>query len=141
MILPLVTSSATTAPSNEKRQQSERKRILLIEDHRDAADALAVLIKLMAAKWLSPAIHGPDWPALSIRPELILCDLGLVGGREGYVVARVTRVYPQLKGVRLVAASVYSQRKHRAAAEQAGVQGFLAKPIAMDTIRAMLNRN
>jgi signal transduction histidine kinase len=138
--VPLASSSARAAPSIAKPRQSGHRRVLLIEDNRDAADAVAELIKLMGCE-IDIAYDGQSGLALALarRPDLILCDLGLPGGMDGYALAREARAEPRLKTIRLVAVSGYSQPKDRAAAEQAGFDQLVPKPITTDTIRTLLS--
>jgi signal transduction histidine kinase len=138
--LPLADSSATTALSIEQPCQSERRRVLLIEDNRDAADVLAELIRLMGCE-IEVAYDG--WTGLTLanetRPDLILCDVGLPGGMDGYAFAREARADPRLNSIRMVAVSGYSQPKDRAAAEEAGFDELVSKPITIDTVKGLLD--
>ena len=140
LTMPVANSSATTVQSIEQPRQSKHRRVLLIEDNRDAADALAQLIKLIGCE-IDTAYDGRSGLALALarRPDLVLCDLGLPGGMDGYALAREARADLRLKTIRLVAVSGYSQPKDRAAAEEAGFDQLVPKPITTDTIRALLN--
>jgi CheY-like chemotaxis protein len=115
---------------------------LLVEDNKDAADALAQLIQLMGCD-IDVAYDGPSALALAVAtlPDLVLCDLGLPGGMDGYAVAREVRGDPRLDATRLVAVSGYSQPKDHAAAKQAGFDRLVPKPIAIDIIEALLNNS
>ena len=90
--LPLADPSVTTALSIKQPCQSERRQVLLIEDNRDAADVLAELIRLMGCE-IEVAYDGWTGLALAheIRPDPILCDVGLSGGMDGYALAREAR--------------------------------------------------
>jgi signal transduction histidine kinase len=142
LILPLANSSATVAPPIVQPRRSETERILLIEDNRDAADVLVELIKLLGGE-IVVAYDGRAGLALARerQPDLILCDLGLPGGMDGYDFAREVRRDARLKSIRMVAVSGYSQPRDRAAAEEAGFNELLSKPVTVETIRTLLNRN
>jgi len=77
--------------------------------------------------------------AVATPPDLVLCDLGLPGGMDGYAVAREARADPRLDAARLVAVSGYSQPKDHAAAKQAGFDRLVPKPITMEIIQGLLN--
>jgi CheY-like chemotaxis protein len=77
--------------------------------------------------------------AHEIRPDLILCDVGLPGGMDGYAFAREARADPRLNSIRMVAVSGYSQPKDRAAAEEAGFDELVSKPITIDTVKGLLD--
>jgi signal transduction histidine kinase len=140
LALPLGSSSAKTVQSIEKPRRTERRRVLLVEDNKDAADALSQLIQLMGCD-IDVAYDGRSALALAVAapPDLVLCDLGLPGGMDGYAVAREARADPQLDATRLVAVSGYSQPKDHAAAKQAGFDLLVPKPITIDIIEALLN--
>jgi CheY-like chemotaxis protein len=67
--------------------------------------------------------------AREFRPAVVLCDLGLPGGMNGYDVARAVRADPQLAGVRLAAVSGYGQPEDQARARAAGFDHHLTKPV------------
>ena len=77
--------------------------------------------------------------AVAAPPDLVLCDIGLPGGMDGYAVARAARANPRLDATRLVAVSGYSQPKDRADAKQAGFDQLVSKPITIDMIEALLH--
>jgi len=146
MFSPMLSSSPPPAPpaKNARRaeqpRRSDRKRILIVEDNKDSADALAQLIGLLGCD-VDVANNGRSAVARAIAfpPGLILCDLGLPGGMDGYAVAREVRGDPRLREPRLVAVSGYSRTQDHAAAEQAGSIGSSPSPSQVDIIEAMLN--
>jgi CheY-like chemotaxis protein len=70
-------------------------------------------------------------------PDVIVCDLGLPGGMDGYAVARACKADPRLKNVRLVAVSGYGSSGNRAQTLTAGFDAFLVKPLTEDSLRAL----
>ena len=68
--------------------------------------------------------------ALELVPDLILCDLGLPGGMDGFAVARACRAEPSLHAVRLIAASGYSSAQDHTNAKVAGFDYLLTKPLS-----------
>jgi CheY-like chemotaxis protein len=106
LTLSLGSSSAKTVQSIEELPRTERRRVLLVEDNKDAADALVQLIRLMGGD-IDVAYDGRSALALAVAtpPDLVLCDLGLPGGMDGYAVAREARADRRLDATRLVAVS------------------------------------
>jgi signal transduction histidine kinase len=105
-------------------------RVLVVEDHPDVADSLRLLLELSGHE-VRVARTGPDGvtAAREFRPAVVLCDLGLPGGMNGYDVARAVRADPQLAGVRLAAVSGYGQPEDQARARAAGFDHHLTKPV------------
>jgi signal transduction histidine kinase/ActR/RegA family two-component response regulator len=140
LTLPLATPPVKNARPVEQLRRTDRKRVLLVEDNKDAADALAELVGLLGCD-VEVAYDGRSALARAVLtlPGLILCDLGLPGGMDGYAVAREVRADARLNQSLLVAVSGYSQPKDHAAAKQAGFDRLVPKPITVDSIEALLN--
>ena len=66
-------------------------RILVIEDNSDAAETLSDLLRLFGHE-AEVALSGPAGldVARSLRPDVVLCDIGLPG-MDGYAVAGLPR--------------------------------------------------
>ncbi len=69
-------------------------RVLVIEDNRDSADSLRLLLEICGCE-VSVAYTGPDGlaAAKAARPDLVLCDIGLPG-LSGYEIARELSAAP-----------------------------------------------
>jgi CheY-like chemotaxis protein len=104
-------------------------RILVIEDSRDGAESLRLLLELCGHE-VRVAHTGAAGiqAAREFRPGVVLCDLGLPGGLSGYDVARALRQDPEAPA-RLIAVSGYGQPEHRDWAQAAGFDLHLTKPI------------
>jgi signal transduction histidine kinase len=115
------------------------KNIQLIEDNRDLAESMAELLRLEGAS-VRIAHDGPSAmrSALDVIPELILCDLELVGEMDGYAIARSCRADALLKDVPLIAISGYGSADKRNAATAAGFHSFLVKPLTEAALRALV---
>ncbi|HYG64620.1 MAG TPA: response regulator, partial [Thermoanaerobaculia bacterium] len=110
-----------------------------IEDHRDAADSLQILLEL-AGHEVEVAYDGPQGveKARRFRPEIVLCDIGLPDGMDGYAVARALRTDPEVGALRLVALSGYGQAEDQRRALEAGFDAHLTKPADPDGLRRLL---
>ncbi len=142
LTLPVASTPITAVQSKAEPRRTERRRVLLIEDNKDAGDALAELLGLMDCD-VDVAYDGPSGLAIAIAtpPDLILCDLGLPGGMDGYTVARQARADIRLGKTCLVAVSGYSQPKDHAAAKQAGFDRLVPKPITTEILDELLNNS
>jgi CheY-like chemotaxis protein len=103
--------------------------VLLIEDNPDAAESLRMLLSL-AGHQVETASDGPtgvrrvrEW-----RPQVVLCDIGLPKGMDGYAVARALRAEPAVAPLRLVALTGYGREDDVRIAREAGFDQHLVKP-------------
>jgi PAS domain S-box-containing protein len=113
-------------------------RLLIIEDNRDAADSLRELLELCGCE-VAVAYSGPEGVRLArqLRPEAVLCDLGLPG-MSGYEVAAQLRQDPDMARMRLIAVSGYGQGEDRRRARQAGFDLHLTKPVDPAALQQLL---
>jgi PAS domain S-box-containing protein len=105
------------------------RRILVVDDNRDAADSLAMLLRL-ARHDVHTANDGLEAVALaaSVRPDVILLDLGLPK-LSGYEAARRIREQCAGSGPVLVALTGWGQEEDRRRSKEAGFNAHLVKPV------------
>jgi CheY-like chemotaxis protein/nitrogen-specific signal transduction histidine kinase len=105
------------------------RRVLVVEDNDDAREGLRLALE-RAGYVVSCAKDGPDAVGAfeSARPEVVLVDVGLPGF-DGYEVARRIRSAPGGREVLLVALTGYGQPRDRRAAEDAGFDRHVVKPV------------
>ncbi|HTS88827.1 MAG TPA: response regulator, partial [Gemmatimonadales bacterium] len=77
--------------------------------------------------------------ARALRPEVVLCDIGLPG-MNGYEVARTLRGDPALTGVLLIALTGYSLPEDRGRAAAAGFDAHISKPPDIGELRRAIAR-
>jgi PAS domain S-box-containing protein len=113
-------------------------RVLVVEDHRDAAEMLRDLLELNGFE-VQVALTGAEGvrAAREYHPDVILCDLGLPG-MDGYEVAAALRMAPGGARQRLVAVTGYGQDEDRRRSREAGFQYHLVKPIDPEELREVL---
>jgi CheY-like chemotaxis protein len=109
-------------------------RILVVEDSRDAADSLRLLLELYGYE-VQVAYSGPAGvkAAEQWRPDVILCDIGLPE-MDGYSVAGELRRKPTTAQVRLIALTGYGQEEDRRRSREAGFDHHLVKPVDPETL-------
>jgi two-component system, chemotaxis family, CheB/CheR fusion protein len=115
------------------------RRVLVIEDNVDAAEALRWVLEL-AGHQVDVAYNGPDGlrRAHGFAPDVVFCDIGLPG-MNGYEVARTLRADPELGRTALVAVSGYGAPEDVAKARAAGFDVHATKPVSMDRLEQVLS--
>ena len=125
--LPLATTQSISATESRANEQSLERRILVVDDNQDAANAMAMLVEEMGGD-ARVAYDGES--ALEMlqeyRPEVILLDIGM-REPDGYETCqRIRRVLGNR--VLLVALTGYGQEQDREKATRAGFDAHLTKP-------------
>src|SRR6185369_9016693 len=132
--LPVLETGADAGDDRDAAPGVEPRAILVIEDNVDAGDTLAEILGL-AGHAVRVARDGRSGISLAreLRPDVVLCDLGLPVV-DGYEVARVLRRDAALRKTRLIALSGYVQAKDRQRAREAGFDAHVAKPPDLDEL-------
>ena len=134
--LPLIETPALKAEAHSLAIGGGGLRVLLAEDNRDAADSLKMLLE-MSGHEVTVAHNGPDavTTARSLRPEVVVCDIGLPG-MSGYDIATTLRRDPDLRNVRLIAVTGYGDAQDRDTALATGFDEHLCKPVEPNALLA-----
>lgn len=114
-------------------------RVLVVDDQRDLADCVALLIEAMGHR--ARAVYDGTEALEAGRayaPDLMLVDIGMPG-MTGYELAGAVRRDPVLSRVRLVALTGYGREEDRARVHDAGFDLHLTKPVADTTLREVLD--
>jgi signal transduction histidine kinase/ActR/RegA family two-component response regulator/CHASE3 domain sensor protein len=131
--LPLATHRAEHA-APARAGGGVARRILLIEDSEDAAEALQGALR---AHGHEVEIVGDGLEAVerarAMRPDLVLCDLSLPG-IDGYEVARRLRADPPLAKTPMIALSGYASPEDHQRSRDAGFDDHMAKPVRLDRL-------
>jgi CheY-like chemotaxis protein len=112
-------------------------RVLVVDDNRDGAMSLGMLLKLLGAE--VQVVHdGPSALATlaSYRPTVVLLDIGMPG-MDGYEVARRIRAQPIGQGVLLIALTGWGQEEDRQRTSQAGFDYHLLKPADIGELKTL----
>jgi PAS domain S-box-containing protein len=138
--LPLAAPDVQSgAASGEAGRRAATRRVLVVDDNRDAADSLAQLVAVLGHE-AEVAYDGEAALALvrARPPDVVLCDIGLPG-MDGYELARRIRASSGAQ-LRLIAVSGYAQPDDVAQAMAAGYDAHVAKPADPERIAALLER-
>ncbi len=138
--LPIEREASGTGPGSASppTEPHSRRRILIIEDNVDSAQSLREALELGGHE-VTIASTGSEGIARAreFKPEVVLCDIGLVG-MDGYEVARLFRAEAALKGVFLVALTGYASPDDQQRSAQAGFERHLAKPPSLEELEQLL---
>ncbi len=113
-------------------------RILVVDDNRDAADSLGMLLKFEGAD----TCITYDGPAAleaiqTYRPSVVLLDIGLPG-MDGFEVAERARQLPEGRAIKIIALTGWGQEEDRRRSREAGIDDHLVKPVDYDTLVNLL---
>jgi signal transduction histidine kinase len=116
---------------------SRALRILVVDDSRDSAESLAMLLR-MAGHEVFVAHDGLQAVELATaeRPSVMLLDIGLPG-MDGYEVCRRVRAQG-LSNTLIVAMTGYGQDRDRQRSSEAGFNGHTVKPVEIEEITRLL---
>jgi signal transduction histidine kinase/ActR/RegA family two-component response regulator len=133
VIVPAEGAAAVPAPA-----PALPRRILVVDDNRDAADSLAMVLSLVPED-VRVAYDGHhaleiirDW-----HPSVVFLDIGMAG-IDGYEVARRVRAESSLDDVVLVALTGWGQEKDRRQSREAGINHHLTKPVHIGALHSLL---
>jgi PAS domain S-box-containing protein len=140
--LPLLTREQDPPGKKEAGDQpqphSSGRRLLVVDDNRDAAESLALLLRLQGHE-VRVAHDGRAALEMvsSYRPEMIFLDIGMPG-MDGYEVARRLKQMAGMPGVRLAALTGWGQQEDRRRTSQAGFDYHLVKPVEPEALEELL---
>lgn len=117
-----------------------RLRVLVVDDDRDSADSLALILRL---EGYDPRVARDGESALELartfRPEAVLTDIGLPGIDGHELARRILQDRDLSAGLKLLAALTgQGEPEARARSREAGIAHHLVKPIDPEVILALL---
>jgi signal transduction histidine kinase len=139
--LPLVAAPIARADRAERAREpspSRSKRVLVVDDNRDSAESMAILLQLWGHE--TQVVHdGPSALAAaeSHEPDVVLLDIGLPG-MDGYEVARRLRERSDRSRLMLIALTGLGREEDRIQALDAGFDRHLTKPVSPEVLQEIL---
>jgi CheY-like chemotaxis protein len=129
---------ATREPEKSPNARASARRILVVDDNRDAAKSLAMLLKQMGHQ-IETAHDGLEAveKAATFDADVILLDIGMPR-LNGYEAARRIRDEQPDSGVMLVALTGWGQDDDRRKSEEAGFNAHLVKPVNVQALVRLL---
>jgi len=115
-----------------------RRRILVVDDNVDAAEALGELLRDFGHEVATAhdGVQALDHARLH-RPEIVLLDISMPE-MDGYEVAKRIRGELSLRGALLVALTGYGEDRHRRLAREAGFDQHITKPVDASKLEELL---
>jgi signal transduction histidine kinase/CheY-like chemotaxis protein len=115
-----------------------RRRVLIVDDNKDAAEWLATLLSLSGHE-THVALDGDQAvkAAQRLLPDAVLLDIGLPRV-DGYEVCRRIRQQPWGRALMIVALTGWGQEEDRQKSREAGFNTHLVKPVDDEVILNLL---
>ncbi|MED5621451.1 PAS domain-containing hybrid sensor histidine kinase/response regulator [Ideonella sp. BN130291] len=142
--LPLLDGEALPAsvlPSSGATPVASRAlRIMVVDDNKDAADALGVFLGNLGH--LVRVEHEPMRAMAAVGEgtfDVFVLDIGLPV-LDGYSLARQLRVQPGGMGAKYIALTGYGSNDDRQRGDEAGFHHYLVKPADLDELVRLLQR-
>ncbi|HYQ99144.1 MAG TPA: response regulator, partial [Casimicrobiaceae bacterium] len=135
VVLPVVAHAVAEAATTTTRSpQAGGRRVLIVDDNRDAVDSLAELLRMFGYD-VETAYDGRTAvdAASRFRPEIAVLDIGMPQV-DGYATARALRGQPGGRDVLLVAMTGWGQAEDKRRAMEAGFDAHLVKPVSFDAL-------
>jgi len=139
--LPLVLDTESLRPSAPQQRDAPpvvRRRVLIVDDNKDAAEWLATLLSLSGHE-THVALDGDQAikAAERLRPDAVLLDIGLPRA-DGYDVCRRIRQQSWGRDLMMVALTGWGQEEDRQKSRDAGFNAHLVKPVDEQIILDLL---
>ena len=135
VVLPTIAAPETVvATPVSVAKASSARRVLVVDDNRDAVDSLAQLLQMVGHDVETAYDAGAAIRATTtFLPEIILLDIGMPNV-DGYAAARAIRGQPGGSTIYLVAMTGWGQAEDKRRAQEAGFDAHLVKPVTLDTL-------
>jgi PAS domain S-box-containing protein len=140
--LPLLQAGTVPAPAPHPRPEAPRAarplRVLVVDDNRDAAETLGMLLESLGHQ--VRVMHDPARALAAARDaafDAFVLDIGLPG-MDGYALARQLRAHPQGGAARFIALTGYGSAADRQRGAEAGFDHYLVKPADLDELARLL---
>jgi signal transduction histidine kinase len=124
--------------AGDTRHGRSKYRILAVDDNRDSAVSLALMLQIMGHETRT-AYDGLEAveAAAAFRPDVMLCDIGLPG-LNGYETCRRIREQPWGRGMVLIALTGWGQEEDKCRSKEAGFNFHMVKPVDPDALEKLL---
>jgi PAS domain S-box-containing protein len=141
-IVSLPLAAAPTLRRKERndklRPMAVRHRVLIVDDNRDAAESLGVLLEMLGAD-VRLAFSGAEGleTLKTYDADAVLLDIGMPG-MDGYEVARRIRQWRDLTHITLIALTGWGQDGDQSRSKLAGFDHHLVKPPDLKKLETLL---
>ena len=128
----------STMPTQVDHPHIRSRRVLIIEDNRDAREMFRIMLELSGHEVLEAeeGLSGLEM-LKSKRPDVAVIDVGLPG-LNGYEIARRFREEPDSGGVMLVALTGYGTPEAQERSRKSGFDHHLIKPVSGEVLEEIM---
>lgn len=135
---PALEASEDSETRDSPDEDATALRILIVDDNRDGADSMAMMLKMMGHQ-ISTAYDGEDAveTAARVAPDVILLDIGLPK-LNGYEACRRIRSTRAGKDMVIIAQTGWGQEEDRQRTRDAGFDHHLVKPVEAQDLLKLL---
>ena len=136
--LPLMSAEALPAGQPAIARRFPNRRILIVDDNRDAADTLGQLLTALGATIAVAHSGSAALDALEVfHPDAVVLDIGMPE-MDGYEVARRIRTMAQHQHLLLIALTGWGQEADHDRSRAAGFDHHVVKPPDVERLRELL---
>lgn len=141
--LPLVPAARQLSSAEQRKPERlaplAGRKIVVVDDNRDAADSLGMFLRFLGAtvQVTYDGMSALEVIRSSFRPTIVLLDIGMPV-IDGYEVARRIRQLPEGQNVLLVAMTGWGQDEDRRRTAEAGFDHHLVKPVDPVALQSLL---
>lgn len=127
-----------STPENGQAVRGPKRSILVVDDNRDSATSMAMMLKLMGNE-VHTAHDGVEAveAAEQFRPNVVLMDVGMPK-LNGLDATRRIREQPWGRSVVIIALTGWGQDGDHAQSNEAGCDGHLVKPVNLPDLEQLL---
>ncbi len=117
------------------------KRVLIVEDQPEIRELIRMTLEMEDFE-IHEAANGRDGLAAAqkLSPNIVLLDVMMPGGIDGFAVCEQLRRDPQLKRTRVVMLTARAQAEDHARGKSAGADAYLVKPFSPRELLSVVSR-
>ncbi len=136
--MPAYEKCGTQTPARRLEVPRVERRVLIVDDNRDAAHTMAMLVQELGGSTViaHDATSGLQAVEDSV-PDLVFLDIGMPG-IDGYETCRQMRRLPSKKAMVIIAVTGWGQPQDKQRALDAGFDAHLTKPVELEALARIL---
>lgn len=136
--MPMEQGLAAARDGSGNSAKMAAKRVLVVDDNRDSAESMALLLELEGHQTLTArdGLEALD-KAATFQPDVILLDIGLPN-LDGFEVCRRLREQPWTRNALIIAMTGWGQADDLRKAAHAGFDHHCVKPVDHDALKILL---